>query len=233
MKHTCDHIPTAANCDIYASLLERYPWTRRHWDYAGRPLENRRGWLEPRWAMSQYPGWAQIFERLCGDIQQVLDKHGIPGEQFVIRQVKEKFARIRLYWSFFEMDGDGRPEKEIGKSGLVIDFLGSGQSGLFGSESAESMGYDRKYDEARDEIRKLLADAAAESYTTCIVCGSKEDIGYTKGWVVPICRRCTDAGIADRKTYWHEIAKEYLDGRGLLPKPPQDRRNLDEGPDGE
>ena len=198
-NHACIH--PEEDCKRYADLLEKYPWTRRYWNYNGKPFEEICGWFDPRLTCGEYPGWSRIFEKLCENIQQILDKYSIPSEQFVIRQVKEKFARVRMYWGFYESNAAGFPEKEIGRSGIAIDFLGHGTLSGFGSKSAEEDGYDPKYDEARIEIEKLLKEVAEESYITCIMCGSVEEIGYTKGWVLPVCAKCSESGLTNRVEY--------------------------------
>ena len=44
--------------------------------------------------------------------------------------------------------------------------------------------------EGSDEIFKRIQEAEAESYETCEVCGSKEHIGRTSGWITTMCEPC-------------------------------------------
>ena len=196
-----EHIHYEEDKARFASLFEKYPWTRHYYSFGGAFIEEPIGCFDPAFAMGSYPGWSKLFEKLCAQIQEVMDKYEIPSEQFVIRQVKEKFAKIRLYWDFCEIGENGEPTELIGRNGMVIDFLGSGTSisGL-GGQSAQDAGYDEKYDLARVEIRQILKDIADESYVTCILCGSTDEIGYTQGWVLPICGKCGEAGLENRRS---------------------------------
>ena len=44
------------------------------------------------------PGWLSIFERVCTDIDTVLDQTGARKENFSWRQVKEKLGSACFYW---------------------------------------------------------------------------------------------------------------------------------------
>ena len=39
-------------------------------------------------------------------------------------------------------------------------------------------------------IHNICMDAKIESYKTCEVCGTKENVGMTKGWFKTICKDC-------------------------------------------
>jgi hypothetical protein len=41
-----------------------------------------------------------------------------------------------------------------------------------------------------DEIFKRIDQAESESYKTCEICGSKEEIGRTRGWITTCCEPC-------------------------------------------
>lgn len=41
-----------------------------------------------------------------------------------------------------------------------------------------------------DEIFKRIDQAESESYKTCEICGSKDDIGKTSGWITTMCEPC-------------------------------------------
>lgn len=47
-------------------------------------------------------------------------------------------------------------------------------------------------DNAPDELHKMIDKAEAESYTICEVCGTKENVGHTQGWIKTICRDCLE-----------------------------------------
>jgi len=44
--------------------------------------------------------------------------------------------------------------------------------------------------EGSDEIFKRIQQAESESYETCEGCGTKEEIGKTKGWITTCCQSC-------------------------------------------
>lgn len=49
----------------------------------------------------------------------------------------------------------------------------------------------RFYVNISDEfVDDLISSAEEESSQTCEHCGSKEDIGTTKGWIMVLCRKC-------------------------------------------
>jgi hypothetical protein len=44
--------------------------------------------------------------------------------------------------------------------------------------------------EGSDEIFERIQQAESESYKICEICGSKEEIGRTKGWITTMCEPC-------------------------------------------
>jgi hypothetical protein len=43
-----------------------------------------------------------------------------------------------------------------------------------------------------DELQRMITKAEGDSYGICEVCGSKEDVGHTQGWIRTICRKCIE-----------------------------------------
>lgn len=41
-----------------------------------------------------------------------------------------------------------------------------------------------------DELRELIEQAEKEASETCELCGSKENVGYTLGWITTCCENC-------------------------------------------
>lgn len=41
-----------------------------------------------------------------------------------------------------------------------------------------------------EELKELIKHAEDESYVTCELCGSKENIGHTLGWITTCCIEC-------------------------------------------
>jgi len=56
---------------------------------------------------------------------------------------------------------------------------------------------------ADDYQHDLIDDAERESYETCEKCGSKENIGQTKGWITTLCKKC-----AEGNEHWEENKKK-------------------------
>jgi hypothetical protein len=44
--------------------------------------------------------------------------------------------------------------------------------------------------EGSDEIFERIQQAESESYEICEICGSKDDIGRTSGWITTMCEPC-------------------------------------------
>lgn len=62
-------------------------------------------------------------------------------------------------------------------------------------------------------LAKLIHQAEEESYNTCEVCGSKDNVGHTfKGWIRTICLNCIkkECEENDRKTYWKNSSTEEI-----------------------
>jgi len=43
---------------------------------------------------------------------------------------------------------------------------------------------------SNDEIEDLIDKAEEESYKTCEVCGSKDEVTQSKGWISSLCKKC-------------------------------------------
>lgn len=65
-----------------------------------------------------------------------------------------------------------------------------------------------------EELSKLIEDAECDSWETCELCGSKEHIGHTTGWVMTICHDCIKKNAVGRKNdrMWIDYAndKKYI-----------------------
>ena len=48
--------------------------------------------------------------------------------------------------------------------------------------------------EGDDKIYGLIRDAEIESSKTCEICGAKENVGRTQGWIVTCCKNCFEEG---------------------------------------
>lgn len=73
-----------------------------------------------------------------------------------------------------------------------------------------------------DELFDMICNAEKESYNICEECGSRKDIGYTKGWIQTICYDCIKKRVtvgqnvvgwtrqSDKKSYWIYPDKDEL-----------------------
>lgn len=60
------------------------------------------------------------------------------------------------------------------------------------------------------ELFDLIHATEDESYDVCEYCGSKENIGYTKGWIRTLCKKCATKNNFLEK--WKEKSTETTDG---------------------
>ena len=50
--------------------------------------------------------------------------------------------------------------------------------------------YDNVPKEIIEELNNMISDAETESYCVCEMCGTKENVGMTQGWLQTICPTC-------------------------------------------
>lgn len=128
----------------------------------------------PPVVMSHLPaGWYGLLDRLCSDIERLLDRE---TERFRVEQIKEKFGTLRFYWSLDDA-GDA-----------VADFI-DGSGAHVGKFVLEAQG-----DRLRGEIRALVLEAEGRSATACQDCGAAGTLETRRGWASTLC----DAHAASR-----------------------------------
>ena len=66
----------------------------------------------------------------------------------------------------------------------------------------EKFGGLRFYTHGRDEkLSQLIEEAERESYNTCEICGSTDDVGQTAdGWITTMCRKCLQRHFSRKPT---------------------------------
>ncbi len=82
MTHRIDSVEPAFTARVQA-IRDRYP------DQFSRTFE---------YGLSIEPGWLTLFERLCADIDTLLEQAGARKENFSWRQIKEKLGSACFYW---------------------------------------------------------------------------------------------------------------------------------------
>jgi hypothetical protein len=141
---------------------------------------------EPQVSSHLPAGWYGIVDRLCTDLEQMLDAR---APQFSVAQIKEKFGSLRFYW---DLDGEPSP--------LFADVLGSlpADIGLttFPTDSdteiavaATAVGTRisiRGTDALSRAVAALVTEAEAESARTCLTCGQPGRL-WTNGWLHVAC----------------------------------------------
>jgi len=58
------------------------------------------------------------------------------------------------------------------------------------------------YSGGDDEIAGMVSLAESLSYHICEYCGSTKDIGYTKGWIVTMCKECYENNPKKENLRW-------------------------------
>ncbi len=57
-----------------------------------------------------------------------------------------------------------------------------------------------------EDLSKVIQEAENESYKTCEICGTKENVGHTtSGWITTCCEKCAEKISSEfpyRKTTW-------------------------------
>jgi hypothetical protein len=141
---------------------------------------------EPRVSSRLPAGWHDIVDRLCTDLEQILDTR---APQFSVAQIKEKFGALRFYW---DLDGEASP--------LFADVVGSLPAdiglGTFTTDSGTEIVFEatavgtritiRATDVLSRAIAALVAAAEAESARTCLTCGQPGRL-WTDGWLHVAC----------------------------------------------
>lgn len=109
-------------------------------------------------AMSVLPsGWYDIVDRLCSDIETVLESKG--GFWIEVVQIKEKFGGLRFYYVLEPLE-DLHPDLQSGPSDP---------------------------DAVAARIRALVRAAQAASDTACEACGALAELRNVRGWWSTLC----------------------------------------------
>lgn len=70
-------------------------------------------------------------------------------------------------------------------------------------------------DNEPEDFRELVKTAEEESYKTCEICGTKENVGHTLGWIQTICKDCLYTQVNDShctisEKKWRPIGSEEI-----------------------
>ena len=129
-------------------------------------------------------GWFGLIRDLCGEIAAAYSYAGKEPD-IVVKQVKQKFAKLRFYYSF-----------EGSSPGLVIDFLGSGT--LRFDPAYESIPEDVKA--LRAEIKSIVHRYEEKSGTVCEYCGGEGSLRkLPNDYYKTLCGECFSNALEKRK----------------------------------
>ncbi len=123
-------------------------------------------------------GWSELTGRLLTDLDAMLDDDA--ARRFEVIQIKEKFARLRVYWQLVQ------------EQTLVMDLHDAGSVQRIDTVPA-------KPTVLFDQIKARVQHAVEEAATTCQRCGNGSAGANASGWIVTLCASCrakADAQVA-------------------------------------
>lgn len=139
------------------------------------------------WGCECSSGWYDLIHELCQRITNRYAEEGIPANEIDLEvvQIKEKFGKLRFYYSF----------EGISCGLQAIDFLGWA-SLRFEPQSDED---DEKKKKLRHDIAKLVRSYEKLSANICEYCGKTGTIRMDMPWVKTLCDDCYDAYLRKRE----------------------------------
>jgi hypothetical protein len=118
----------------------------------------------PRVASHVPAGWVGLVDALLSDLETTL---GPATASFRVRQIKEKFGALRLYF-------------ELGRRGpVVVDTITPTGHETFVGGTAEG--------DLLGAIQSLIDVASEQSTKTCMVCGMPARLASHDGWLAARC----------------------------------------------
>ena len=131
------------------------------------------------WGCQCHDGWYELIHDLCNEINDAYTSRGLPVD-IIVLQVKEKFAKLRFYYSF---EGE---EQRVS----AIDFLGSCTLRLPPREG--DLPEDIKA--LRAEIRESVRRFEEKSAHICEYCGKEGKLRKIRGghYIKTLCNKCCE-----------------------------------------
>lgn len=121
-------------------------------------------------------GWADIFTKLCEDVDQLLgaDKRGFHWDQ-----VKEKYGSARFYHQLGSITPDIRLDlhNQSGMASLVMPVESRPGAPHY---SEDVMNIVRG-------LRKLVLAAEKQTQHMCAICGQPGELDRSQPWVIVVC----------------------------------------------
>lgn len=116
------------------------------------------------------PGWYEILDQLCFDIEATL---GSACTQFRVRQIKEKFGTLRFYYRL------GR-RKEMHVDVVSPEGREHSVARSVGATAPDSM---------ETRVRELVAAACTASESLCERCAAAAQLRNLGGYLTTLCDR--------------------------------------------
>ncbi|MBR6966949.1 MAG: hypothetical protein IKH78_00305 [Ruminococcus sp.] len=160
---------TVTGCEkqFEAALGEEFPFMK--------PESGSVETIYQRWGCECGSGWFGLICDLCVEIAEAYSRAEREPD-IIVSQVKQKFARLRFYYSF-----EGVPP------GLVIDFLGSGTLRLDPADE----GVPKDVKRLRAEIKSIVRRYEEKSGTVCEYCGVEGSLRKLPGnYYRTLCDEC-------------------------------------------
>ncbi len=155
------------NKALEAKLGEEFEFMKRT-----EPLPGKGAYQ--RWGCECGEGWFELIRSLCGEIAAAYEKRSLIPD-IKVMQVKQKFGRLRFYYSF-----EGEPEGVA-----AIDFLGGSLRFL------PDEGADEQTKALRSEIAQAVKKHEQKSACVCEKCGGEGSLRkLPRNYYKTLCEGC-------------------------------------------
>lgn len=148
-------------------------------EFAFMKYDEKKGSPYRRWGCQCNDGWYELIHSLCAEINGAYTSRGLPVD-IIVLQVKEKFAKLRFYYTF-----EGEPQRVS-----AIDFLGSCTLRL----SPDDKDQPENVKALRAEIRECVRGYEEKSANICEYCGKEGRLRKIRGgsWLKTLCDKCCE-----------------------------------------
>jgi len=178
--------------ELQEKLFKKYPKFFEH-------LKGYEGPILPiQFGIECGDGWYVLIDSLMDCIHSYIEnKEKYPDTQIkskfwrtVLPKLKYNFRNSRWTWRTLHRFEKSLKEENIPAPIVQLDQVKEKFGGL------------RFYITGGNEyIDGMIRFAEEMSYKTCELCGSTEKIGYTRGWIITVCKKCFDEGKTNMKTW--------------------------------
>lgn len=179
--------------ELELKLQKDFPFMEQHRDASERIAYRR-------WGCECQDGWYELIQELCQEITNKYTDYNMPVD-IVIRQIKQKFARLRVYYEY----------KDTPCHFQAFDFIGSGTSIRFTPENSK----ESTKQSLRNEIATIIRKYEKKSASVCEMCGADnaERRNISAYYVRTLCDKCYGAHIHKLKeaTAKRKKLNDYID----------------------